>query len=300
MNARRLLPALFAALVVSGLFTWLLSHHFAKPVAAAPAPIHRFAAAVKNLQAGEQIQPAMLTLADWPASQPLKGAFAKPEDLTGRVLLFPIPAGEIVLDNHLAAAGSGTGLTAHIPEGMRAIALRSDEVAGVAGFLLPGTFVDVLVTYAAPVTGNTQNPANNLITSTVLQNVKVLAAGQKLEADPSGKADMASVVTLLVTPRDAEKLTLASSLGKILFVLRNNIDRKDVEDLTPQTSLGGAPTNFDVPAPASVPTATPKPRPVHAPPAASPKPSYSVQVMAGNKLTEQTFEQSKNTDRKEP
>ncbi len=281
MNARRLMPALFAALVVSGLFTYILSRRFAKPVAAA-APVHRFVAATRNLEAGEQIQPSMLTLADWPASQPLKGAFSKPEELNGRVLLFPIAAGEIVRDHHLAAAGTGNGLTAHIPEGMRAIAVRSDEVAGVAGFLLPGTFVDVLVTYRP---ASTTPGVGDLITSTVLQNARVLTSGQKMEADPSGKAEMASVVTLLVTPQDAEKLTLASSLGKILFVLRNGADRKDVADLTPQTSLPGTvkPSTAGEPPPEAAHRRAPRI-------AAAPKSTYSVQVLSGNKLTEQTFE----------
>ncbi len=288
MNARRLLPALFAALVVSGLLTWFLNRRLAKPVSAAPVPVHRFVAAAKNLEAGEQIQPAMLTLADWPASQPLKGSFSKPEELTGRVLLFPVAAGELILDHHLAAPGSGTGLTARIPEGMRAIALRSDEVAGVAGFLLPGTFVDVLVTYNRAASAQTEG--GGLVTTTVLQNAKVLAAGQKMEADPDGKANMASVVTLLVTPKDAEKLTLASSLGKILFVLRNGADRKDAAGLTPADFSASAPISH-----ASAPS-TQQPARARSPakavaPAAKP---YSVQVMAGNKLSEQTFE------RKEP
>ncbi len=288
MNARRLLPALLAALFVSGLFTWFLSRRFAKPVAAAPAPVKRFVAAAKNLEVGEQLQPGMLTLADWAATQPPKGSFTRPEELAGRVLLFPVAAGELILDHHLAAPGSANGLTARIPEGMRAIAVRSDEVAGVAGFLLPGTFVDVLVTYHSSTA--TQGEAGGLVTSTVLQNAKVLTAGQKMEADPDGKANMASVVTLLVTPQDAEKLTLASSLGKILFVLRNGADRKDVAGLTPSTLLTGASAQ---PARSSEPSVAALPRVHSAPKPAAPKP-YSVQVITGNKLTEQTFE------RKEP
>jgi pilus assembly protein CpaB len=143
----------------------------------------------------------------------------------------------------------------------------------------------VLITYhpAAPATPPALGaPAGgtDLITSTVLQNVRVLAAGQKLEADPDGKATNASVVTLLVSPQDAEKLTLASSLGKILFVLRNSSDRKEVADLTPQVSLsGGAPPQIAKPA-ALAPAK-------HAPP---PVPRYTVQTIAGDKLTEATFE----------
>ncbi len=283
MNARRLLPALFAALVVSGLFTWFLSRRFAKPVAAAPVRVKRFVAAAKNLEAGEQLQPSMLTLAEWPANQPLKGSFTKPEEIAGRVLLFPVGAGELVLDHHLALPGTGNGLTARIPEGMRAIAVRSDEVAGVAGFLLPGTFVDVLVTYHP----STASPADfGLATTTVLQNARVLTAGQKMEADPDGKANMASVVTLLVTPQEAEKLTLASSLGKILFVLRNTADRKEVAGLTPANFASGIPAHAAEPAAAPQPRAHPLGKT-----APAPKP-YSVQIIAGSKMSEQTFERN--------
>ncbi len=273
--ARRIVPVMLFALVVSGLFTLWLSKRFSKPVAAAPVSTVRFVAAARNLQAGEPLQLNMLQMTDWPAAHPLKGAFAKPEELAGRIVLYPIAAGDVILDHSLAVPGTGNGLSARIPEGMRAIALRSDEVAGVAGFLLPGTFVDVLVTYHR---GNEPDP----ITATVLQNARVLAAGQKMEADPDGKANAASVVTLLVSPQDAEKLTLASSLGKILFVLRNTGDRKEVADLTPQMSLpGGAPPHeAQAPRPAAKPHQPIAPPPVR----------YTVQTIAGSKMTEESFE----------
>ena len=278
MTPRRMLPVMLFALIVSGLFTLWLSKHFAKSVAAAPVSTLRFVGASRNIQPGEPLQPGMLQMVEWPASHPLKGTFAKPEELAGRIAVSVIPAGEVILDHSLAPAGTLNGLTARIPEGMRAIALRSDEVAGVAGFLLPGTFVDVLVTYH-------RGSETDLVTATVLQNVRVLTAGQKMEADPDGKANTASVVTLLVTPQDAEKLTLASSIGKILFVLRNTVDRKEVADLTPQTALPGiAPPHEPETAPAPpAPRSIPKPvaPEVH---------HYTVQTMAGNKLTEDTFE----------
>jgi len=120
----------------------------------------------------------------------------------------------------LSSPGSGIGITAKIPNGMRLIALHTDEVIGVAGFLLPGTHVDVLVTLR---TTNSPDP----LTFTVLQDAEVLSAGQKTEPDPEGKATITTVVTLLVKPEDAERIVLASSEGTVHFVLRNGADREE-------------------------------------------------------------------------
>jgi pilus assembly protein CpaB len=134
-------------------------------------------------------------------------------------VLYPLPQGEPILERQLAAAGAGAGLTASIPSGMRAISVRSDEVVGVAGFLLPGTHVDVLMTYHSTVAPEPQ-------TLTVLQDVVVLAAGQQVHPEPDGKPISVNVVTLLLKPEDAEKLVLATSLGGIYFVLRNGADEE--------------------------------------------------------------------------
>ncbi|HZY61840.1 MAG TPA: Flp pilus assembly protein CpaB, partial [Edaphobacter sp.] len=139
--------------------------------------------------------------------------------VVGRAVLYPVAAGEPLLDRQLTAAGSGVGLAGKIPEGMRAIALKSDEVVGVAGFLLPGTHVDVLVTFR-------DNTGPGPLTATALQDVEVLAVGQQYEPDPSSKPKSVDVVTLLLKPQDAEKAVLASSQGTIHFVLRNSADRE--------------------------------------------------------------------------
>ena len=131
--------------------------------------------------------------------------------------LFPLAKGQPILDRDLSAAGAGTGLASKIPDGMRAIALRSDEVVGVAGFLVPGSHLDVLVTYHSDLTPEP-------ITATVLQNAVVLAAGNQLEPDPTGKTADVTVVTLLLTPEQAERAVLASTQGAIHFVLRNGAD----------------------------------------------------------------------------
>ncbi len=218
MNARRLLKSLVLALLVSGLFTFWLSRRVAK-ANHAPAPTkRRYVAASRLLTAGETLDRGSLQLVDWAGPEPLAGGFTRFEQVTGRAVLYPLAKGEPILDRHLAAPGTGAGLTANIPSGMRAISVRSDEVVGVAGFLLPGTHVDVLVTYHSD-----KSPAPKTVT--VLQDVEVLAAGQQTRPDPEGKPVSVSVVTLLLKPEDAERVVLATSLGAIHFVLRNGTDR---------------------------------------------------------------------------
>ncbi len=222
MNSRRLTSAFLIALVVSGIFTYWLSQRFTKTKPAPPPPKSQYVAPVANLEAGQIVKAENLHLVDWPASMPIQGAFTAPEPVVGRVVLYPLAANEPILDRQLASPGAGSGITVKIPDGMRAISLRSDEVVGVAGFLLPGTHVDVLVTLH---TANSPEP----ITTTVLQDVEILAAGQKTDPDPEGKATTATVVTLLVKPEDAEKVVLASTQGSVHFVLRNGEDRKEVQ-----------------------------------------------------------------------
>lgn len=272
MNPKRLILALVIALSVSGLFTYWLSQKFAKPRVAAAPPKRQYVAAAVNLEAGEMLHPASLNLIDWPDSSPLTGAFAKPEEVAGRIVLFPLAAGQPILERQLSAAGTGAGLTMKIPEGMRAISLRTNDEVGVAGFLLPGTYVDVLVTYHMP---NSLEP----ITATILQDVQVLAAGQKFQPDPEGKATSVDVVTLLVKPDDAERVVLASSQGMVHFVLRNGTDRETVKNNALQLSAltGG----------------TPAPKTVSTGPAKQMRPTamsaYVIETVTGGKQSVETF-----------
>jgi pilus assembly protein CpaB len=219
MKAKRLLTALLIALAVSGLFTFWLSRRVAKGARVTVPPKQRYVAASVALEAGEFLKPASLQLVDWPASSPLAGGFTKIDDVAGRIVLYPLPKGEPILERQLAAVGSGGGLTANIPSGMRAISVRSDEVVGVAGFLLPGAHVDVLMTFHSALAPEPQ-------TLTVLQDVVVLAVGQQTHPQPDGKPISVNVVTLLLKPEDAEKVVLATSLGVIYFVLRNGLDKE--------------------------------------------------------------------------
>jgi pilus assembly protein CpaB len=218
---RRLTSAFIIALLVSGVFTLWLSTKVSKKGGPAPPPAKsQYVAAAANLQANQVIRAENLRLIDWPASVPLNGAFSNPVALIGRIVLYPLSEGEPILERQLSSPGSGIGITAKIPNGMRLIALHTDEVIGVAGFLLPGTHVDVLVTLR---TTNSPDP----LTFTVLQDAEVLSAGQKTEPDPEGKATISTVVTLLVKPEDAERVVLASSQGTVHFVLRNGVDREE-------------------------------------------------------------------------
>jgi pilus assembly protein CpaB len=217
MKSERILIALTLALFVSGLCTWFVAKKLIAPPTVQKQPDARYAAPSRALQAGEVLKAEDIELVAWPGSDPIDGAFAQSAETIGREVLFPLAKGQPILDSDLSAAGSGTGLASKIPDGMRAVALRSDEVVGVAGFLVPGSHVDVLVTYH---TGLSPEP----VTATVLQNTFVLAVGHQLEPDPTGKIADVTVVTLLLNPEQALRAVLASNQGVIHFVLRNRAD----------------------------------------------------------------------------
>ncbi len=223
MNTKRILVALTLALSVSVLCTWLVSRRLAKPPAVQVPPDSRYAAPSRAVDAGEVLRPGDLELVTWPRSVPIEGAFPQTGETVGRETLYPLSKGQPILERDLSAAGAGTGLASKIPDGMRAVALRSDEVVGVAGFLVPNSHVDVLVTYHS-------DPSSDPMTATVLQDAIVLAAGHQLEPNPDGKTADVTVVTLLLTPVQAERAVLASTQGAIHFVLRNGKDTSRSED----------------------------------------------------------------------
>ncbi len=284
MIARRLMFALVLSLCGSAIFTFWLSRKLSRPAANDNASLH-YVATSQALNAGDVLTPAMLKLVSWPTSDALEGAFPRPDAVAGRIVLYPLAAGEPVLERQLASPGSSAGLSMKIPDGMRAISLKSDQVVGVSGFLLPGTHVDVLVTVRTPTTGEA-------ITSTILQDAQIIATGQKMEPDPEGKPTPTDVVTILCLPDQAEKVTLASTLGSVHFILRNGSDHKTVNDgpakldalgaigssfgalpaalnLKPRNVLNPVPANVRAPAPP--PAAAPAPRP------------YTVEMVYGEK-----------------
>jgi len=179
-------------------------------------------AAATDLPVGTTLSAKDVALLDWYSDALPSGAFTKTEAAIGRPLLYPLGAKEPILQRDLGVEGAGIGLSGRIPAGMRATAIRSNEIVGVAGFLYPGSRVDLLVTFTPP--GGTMP-----VTQTVLQNVEVLTAGQTIEPDPQGKPQQVNVVTLLLNPEDSQKAQLASGQGNITFVLRSGVDQKSVQ-----------------------------------------------------------------------
>ena len=222
-----------------------------------------------------------------------RGGFARPEEVLDRAVISPIQSDEPVVDARLAARGAGGGVAPLIPPGMRAMAVRVNDVVGVAGFVLPGMRVDVLVTGRAAGRDDT-------VTTTVLQNIVVLSAGKTIQVDAKSQSISAPVVTLLVDPAQAEILTLANNEGHIQLVLRNSVDQNFAKTRGQQLRELLA---LDRPAPPAapavvasadrvVPRAKTAPAPRAAAPAAAPaRPApYRVLVIRGNQKTQEAVE----------
>jgi pilus assembly protein CpaB len=206
------------ALVLAGSVTFLAYRRLRRD-AAHPRLTHVVAAA-KNLPEGVALTAHDVMLVDWPAALSLPGSYSKIEQVVGKPLIYPVGAKDPILAGDLGVEGSGIGLSVKIPAGMRATSVRTNEISGVAGFLYPGSHVDVLATFTVSGPPGKAGP----VTRTILQNVEVLTAGEKVEPDPTGKPQTVSVVTLLLDPQDSQKLLLASTEGTIQFVLRNGAD----------------------------------------------------------------------------
>ena len=212
---QRILLALCLSLAVSSGLMLALGHRLkAQPQ---QARIISYIAPARVIAAGELLQASDLESVPWPENLPLADASPKSDGFVGRTALVPIAKDQPLLASYVSAPGAGTGLAARIPDGMRAVALRSDEIVGVGGFLHPGSHVDVLVTCKL-------RADLDLSTVTALENAEVIATGQRSQPDPSGKPESVTVVTLLLTPENAERAVIAASQGSVHFVLRNNSD----------------------------------------------------------------------------
>lgn len=230
---RRLISVFAFALLVATLTSFLVYRLIILHV---QAPTHSVAAtkvvvAAHDLQVGALIHDYDLVEIGWAGALPEEAVKSR-QDALGRGVIATIYQNEPILERRLAPKGAGAGLASTIPVGMRAVALRVNEVVGLAGFVLPGMRVDVLVAGNAP--GPEQTWTGTLC-RTVLQNIEVLSAGQKIEKNVEGKPESAQVVNLLVTPDQAEILNLASSETKVQLVLRNPLDTK--EEVTHGTSI---------------------------------------------------------------
>lgn len=217
---QRLFSVLIFAFVVSAGASLLLYRLIASRVTAnAKQPTAQVIVAARTMELGTLIRDSDLKLGDWSGALP-KGSVTRKEDVVGRGVMAAIYEGEPVLENRLAPKGAGAGLAATIPAGMRAVAVRVNEVVGVAGFVVPGMRVDILISGQPP--GGTA--AVGTVSKTLLQNIEVLSAGQNFQKDAEGKPVQVQVVNLLVTPDQAEILSLASNETRIQLILRNPLD----------------------------------------------------------------------------
>ncbi len=208
--------------------------------------------AAVDLPLAGKIRPQDLKLAEWPADHLPLGAVRDPKEVAERILLSRVLAGQPVLPGMLASKDAGNGLAALIPPNMRAMAVRVDDVVGVAGFIHPDDRVDVLVTL------HPNRPGAETTTKVFMQNVKVLAVGQEVEANNQARmhANPATVATLLVSPQDSERLALASTEGRLLLTLRSWTDSLPVntggavaEELVGDPSQAGPPKQAEPAAP---------------------------------------------------
>ncbi len=236
--------------------------------------------AAADLQLGSELKKEDLQVISFPAGQTPAGAFSKTSDVIGRGLIVPVVKNEPILDAKLASKEAGAGLPPVIPEGMRAVSVRVNEVVGVAGYVLPGTRVDVLAT-ASPTEAH-----SDTTTKVILSNVQVLTAGTRMEQDQDkGKPMQVTVVTLLVTPDQSERLALASTEGKVQLALRNPLDQGAPE--TPGIKTAGLMGTVKA-APARPMASSSRPRAAQpvtqmAPP--PPPPLPTVEIIRGDKRT---------------
>ena len=249
-------------------------------------PTQPVVVAAADLDVGAELTRDDVRIIQWPENAMPAGAFHKPEEVVGRGILLPVIQNEPILPMKLSSKEAGGGLPPAIPPGLRAVSVRVNEVIGVAGYVLPGTRVDVVATVSP--NGNAQDMTSKV----VLTNVQVLAAGTKIERDTDKNKPMpVNVVTLLVDPEEAERLTLASTEGKIQLALRNPLDKTtpSTHGIRPAALLG-----FAAPAQrAAVRTkiasgATP---PSNAPIAAPVPDVPTVEIIRGDKRTHEAVRQ---------
>jgi len=303
MNKRFLAVLAFAFVVALGasLMLYRLTSKNGQTTKAAPAAV-KLVLAAHDLEMGALLRAEDVALTDWPGVVP-PGSAVKADDVVGRGVISKIFAHEPILDSRLAPKGAGGGFAATIPKGMRAVAVPVNEVVGVAGFVGPGQHVDVLISGVPP------NGGANLgtLTKTLLQNLEVLSAGQDFKKDAEGKPVAVQVVNLLVTPEQAEQLSLASHQTTIQLILRNPLDR-DVTQ-TPGTAMAalfGGKFKMPTGAAGSTPSeigpenALPKRRvkPVDAAPEVRKEAPFVMEIISGTKRNEAKFGASASAEDK--
>jgi pilus assembly protein CpaB len=239
-------------------------------------PAHYLVVAKQDVPVGTLLEAQHVRLAGWPQDTNVDGSFAKIEDVLGRGAVAQIVTNEPITERKLAPKEAGGGLPPTIPAGMRAMSVKVNDVIGVAGFTVPGTRVDVVVTI---------RDRDNSMSRAVLNNIQVLAAGTKFDQDQAknGQPIKTAVVTLLVTPPDAEKLALAQNEGQIVLALRNPLDTESVQ--TQGARMSGL---LGAPAPPPVIKASGPTRKAVTPPPPPPAPKpYTVDAIRGAKRSEE-------------
>jgi pilus assembly protein CpaB len=271
----RALLVMLIALVTAGVDSYVVYRGIQRiPVREVEVASDPVVVAAKSLPVGALVGAADVRIVAWPRRNPLPGSFAKTDDVVGRGLLAPVLENEPITTSKLAAKEAGSGIAPTIPIGMRAISVKVNEVIGVAGFIVPGAHVDLVAT---------TNVDNDTAARIVVSNLQVLTAGTRYDQQQTqdGKTIPATVVTLLATPEDAERIALAATDGKIQLALRNPLD------IAPTTTPGVRRTSLMRP---------PSPPPVErtykgrtmvvaAPPPPPPPPPYMVETIRGAKRT---------------
>lgn len=281
MARNRLFIVLGLTVVVGGALALLTYRYVQRQPASAPGrPVAPVVVAAADLDLGAELRREDLRVVDWPADALPAGAAGDPQQLVGRGLIQPVVANSPILPGHMPPVEAGAGLPPVIPEGMRAVSVRVNDVISVAGYVLPGTRVDVLAT----VNPTTQQP--DITSKVILSNVQVLAAGTRIERDAEDdKPVTVNVVTLLVSPGESERLTLASTEGKIQLALRNPLDKTapQTPGIKPAALLGTMPAARAV-----------RPRsaaPQQARVAVAPEPVPTIEIIRGDKRAQEVVRQ---------
>lgn len=277
MNRNRLLLIGFVALAMGAFVSFVVYRNLLSRTESKAPPGEEIFVAADDLQVGVKIEDKDIRPVRFPSADLPAGVFHIKSKVVGRGVVLPITKGEFILTSKLAGENAGSGLPSLIPPGMRAVSVRVNDTTSVSGFVQPGTHVDVLLT------GNPQG-TNEQQTTTVLKDIAVIATGQRLERNSAGEAQSAPVVTLLVSPDDAQRLTLASSQGHIQLALRNPLDTKQ-EDVP--ASKANSLYNISEPAAAAAPHSRPKHVAAPAPPPTST--TYTVEIYKGDKKEETKF-----------
>jgi pilus assembly protein CpaB len=239
MNRIRLFAVFAIAIIAGGTFAFATYRYVQQRPAAGVAPQTRpVVVAAANLDVGAELRREDLRTIDWPAESVPAGSFSNPQDVVGRGLIQPVVKNAPILEGVMPPKEAGAGLPPVIAQGMRAVSVRVNDVIGVAGYVLPGNHVDVVAT----IDPTDQHP--DVTSKVILTNVQVLTAGTKIERDADqNKPVTVNVVTLLVDPAQSERLTLASTEGKIQLALRNPLDKSapQTPGIKPAALLGFVP-----------------------------------------------------------